>query len=93
VSDWYYLPAAEIVSMKNISLKLPDDLNAKLEQASKQRGASKSDIVRDALEAYLADGKNGRHLSIAELAADLVGSIEGPPDLATNPKYMRGFGK
>jgi metal-responsive CopG/Arc/MetJ family transcriptional regulator len=79
--------------MKNVSLKLPDDLNARLERASKQWGATKSDIVRDALEMYLSNGATGRQLSIAELAADLVGSIEGPADLATNPKYMRGYGK
>ena len=79
--------------MKNVSLKLPDELHARLTQVSKQRGAAKSDIIRTALEAYLANGKNGRQLSIAELAADLCGSIEGPPDLATNPKHMRGFGK
>jgi predicted transcriptional regulator len=79
--------------MKNISLKLPDDLNARVEQAAKQRGAAKSDIIREALEVYLSNGTSGRQLSIAELAADLVGSIEGPADLATNPKYMRGFGK
>jgi predicted transcriptional regulator len=79
--------------MKNVSLKLPDDLHARLAQLSQQRGAAKSDIIRDALEAYLAGPKNGRQLSIAALAADLIGSIEGPPDLATNPKYMRGFGQ
>jgi predicted transcriptional regulator len=79
--------------MKNVSLKLPDHLNARLERLAMQRGAAKSDILREALESYLADGTSGRQLSIAELAADLVGSIEGPPDLATNPKYMRGFGK
>jgi predicted transcriptional regulator len=79
--------------MKSISLKLPDDLNAKLEQVSNARSVAKSDIIRDALEAYLANGTGGRQLSIAELAADLVGSIEGPADLATNPKYMRGYGK
>jgi metal-responsive CopG/Arc/MetJ family transcriptional regulator len=79
--------------MKSISLKLPDPLHAQLERVSKERGAAKSDVIRDALEAYLANGKNGNGQSIAELAADLVGSIEGPPDLATNPKYMRGFGK
>jgi predicted transcriptional regulator len=79
--------------MKNVSLKLPDHLNARLERLAKQRRAAKSDIIREALESYLVDGKNGSQLSIAELAADLVGSIEGPPDLATNPKYMRGFGK
>jgi metal-responsive CopG/Arc/MetJ family transcriptional regulator len=79
--------------MKSISLKIPDPLHARLERISKERGAAKSDVVRDALEAYLAEGKNGKPLSIAELAADLVGSIDGPSDLATNPKYMRGFGK
>lgn len=79
--------------MKNVSLKLSDELHAKLEQLSRQRGARKSDVIRDALEEYFAGEKNGRQLSIAELAADLVGSVEGPSDLATNPKYMRGFGK
>jgi hypothetical protein len=79
--------------MKNISLKLPDDLNAKLEQVSKQRGAAKSDIVRDALEAYFADQQNGARVSCLDLARNLAGSIEGPADLATNPKYMRGYGR
>jgi predicted DNA-binding protein len=59
--------------MKNISLKLPDDLNAKLERVAKRRGAAKSFVLRDALESYLADGKNGSQLSVAESAADLIG--------------------
>jgi hypothetical protein len=79
--------------MKNISLKLPDDLNAKLEQVSKQRGAAKSDIVRDALQAYFAGQQNGARVSCLDLARDLAGSIDGPTDLATNPKYMRGYGR
>lgn len=32
-------------------------------------------------------------ISIASLAKDLVGCLEGPIDLATNPKYMEGFGR
>ena len=28
-----------------------------------------------------------------ELAADLVGCVEGPGDLSTNPTYMEGFGE
>jgi hypothetical protein len=79
--------------MKNVSLKLPDDLNARLEQVSKQRGAAKSDVIRDALEAYFADRTNGARVSCLDLARDLVGCLNGPPDLATNPKHMRGFGK
>ena len=79
--------------MKNISLKLPDDLHARLVRASGQRGAAKSDVVRDALEAYLNGTANGNGISCLDLAGDLAGCVEGPTDLATNPKYMRGFGK
>ena len=79
--------------MKNVSLKLPDELHAKLEQVCKRRGAAKSDVLRDALAAYLAGAKNGARVSCADLAGDLIGSVEGPVDLATNPKFMRGFGK
>jgi len=79
--------------MKNISLKLPDELHSKLEQLSKQRGAAKSDVIRDALEAYFAAPKNGARVSCLDLASDLAGSIDGPADLATNSKYMRGYGR
>jgi hypothetical protein len=79
--------------MKNISLKLPDDLHAKLNRLSKDRGAAKSDIIREALETYFANGKKGARVSCLDLARDLAGSVEGPPDLATNPKYMRGYGR
>lgn len=79
--------------MKSVSLKLPDDLNARLEQIAKQRAAAKSDVVRDALEQYLAGKNNGARLSCLDLADDLAGTVEGPADLATNPKHMRGFGR
>jgi metal-responsive CopG/Arc/MetJ family transcriptional regulator len=78
--------------MKNLSLKLPDQLHAKLEEASQRRGAAKSDVVRDALEAYLEQSK-GNQVSCADLAGDLIGSLTGPPDLATNPIHMRGYGQ
>jgi hypothetical protein len=81
------------IAMKNISLKLPDDLHAKLEWLANERGAAKSDVVRQALEAYFVSPQNGSKLSCLDLARDLVGCIDGPPDLATNPKYLRGFGK
>jgi hypothetical protein len=31
--------------------------------------------------------------SALELAGDLVGCVEGPGDLTTNPKYMEGYGR
>lgn len=76
--------------MKTLSLKLPPRLSAKLDRAAKQRGQTKSELVRAALEQFL----NGeRPMSALELAGDLVGSCEGPGDLSTNPKYMEGYGK
>jgi predicted transcriptional regulator len=82
--------------MKAISLKLPETLHAKLEWAAKTSSASKSDIVRAALEEFLANGREPRverTLSALELAGDLVGCVEGPGDLSTNPKYVEEFGK
>ena len=76
--------------MKTISLKLPSDLDFKLERAARKRRQSKSEVVRAALEQFL----NGeRPMSALELAGDLVGCGEGPGDLSTNPKYMEGYGK
>lgn len=76
--------------MKTVSLKLPPDLRIKLERAAKQRGQSKSELVRAALEHFL----NGeRPVSALELAGDLVACAEGPGDLSTNPEYMEDFGK
>ncbi|UBF30512.1 DUF2281 domain-containing protein (plasmid) [Kovacikia minuta CCNUW1] len=33
-----------------------------------------------------------REVSVLEAAGDLIGAVEGPGDLSTNPKYMEGFG-
>jgi metal-responsive CopG/Arc/MetJ family transcriptional regulator len=79
--------------MKNVSLKLPDELHARLEEISKRRGAAKSDVIRDALEAYFGGAKNGSQASCAELAGNLVGSLAGPVDLATHPKHLEGYGR
>ena len=79
--------------MKSISPKITDELDAKISHASKELGTAKSDVIRDALEAYFASRKNGHGITCLELAGDLVGSVDGPADLATNPKYMRGYGR
>ncbi len=34
-----------------------------------------------------------REVSVLEAAGDLIGAVEGPGDLSTNPKYMEGFGQ
>ncbi len=32
-------------------------------------------------------------MTMAEALADLKGTISGPPDLSTNPKYFDGYGQ
>jgi len=80
--------------MQTISLKLPDSLLARLEKESRQRRTSKSALVRAALERELSSGPRKRKPSCYDLARDLAGSVKGlPKDIATNPKYLEGFGE
>ena len=79
--------------MKTLSLKLSDELNARLARVSRDRGAAKSEVVREALEAYFAGAQNGSGVSCADLAGDLIGSVDGPADLAANPKHLRDYGR
>ena len=75
--------------MRTVSFKLPEDLDDALSELARSRGASRSALVREALEA-LAKGKRR---SVTSLAGDLVGSVDGPDDLATNRKHMSGYGR
>jgi predicted DNA-binding protein len=79
--------------MNTISLKLPDRLLERLDAAARARGTTKSSLVRECLEQSL-DVRPGSKATCYDLASDLAGSLKGlPRDLATNPKYMEGFGQ
>jgi Arc/MetJ-type ribon-helix-helix transcriptional regulator len=75
--------------MRTVSFKLPEDLDDALNELARTRRSSRSALVREALES-LAKGKRR---SVTALAGDLVGSVDGPSDLATNRKHMSGYGK
>jgi len=80
--------------MQTISLKLPEDLLADLEREAKARRVSKSALVREGVETVLRHRSRRGAPSCYDLARDLAGSVKGlPRDLATNPKYMEGFGE
>jgi len=81
--------------MSTLSLKLPESLLLRLDQESRQRRVTKSALVRSALERELQPSKPARATSCYDLAHDLAGSVRKklPKDLATNPKYMEGFGR
>ena len=80
--------------MQTISLKLPDALLRHLESEARLRRVTKSQIVRDSLEKALAGPRKGQRASCYDLASDLAGKLKGlPKDLATNPDYLKGFGR
>jgi len=79
--------------MASVSLKLPAPLLAKVEALARQRRTTKSAVLREALETYLANGAGRPKVSAYDLAKHLCGVLEGKRDSATNPKYMEGFGE
>jgi hypothetical protein len=80
--------------MNTISLKLPDRLLERLEDASRAKGTTKSALVRECLEKSLDAPAASRKPSCHDLARDLAGSLKRlPRDLATNPKHMEDFGR
>ena len=80
--------------MKTLSVKVPKSLDVALAAEARRRGTSKSALLRDGAETLLR-GRRGRGKpSCFDLAADLAGCVDGgPPDLATNKRYMEGFGQ
>jgi hypothetical protein len=80
--------------MSTLTLKMPDSLLLRLQQESRLRRVSKTALIRTALEKELKEPQDSKEVSCYDLARDLAGSIKRlPKDIATNPKYMEGFGR
>ena len=79
--------------MKILSIKLPEPLHVKLISAARERGESKSALVREAIEALIEGNNDTPQGSCLELAKDLAGVVKGPADLSFNKKHMRGYGQ
>jgi predicted transcriptional regulator len=75
--------------VRTASFKLPESLDDALTELARRRYSKRSAIVREALEGLVRDGQR----SATALVDELVGTLEGPSDLSTNPKHMRGYGK
>jgi len=81
-------------ALTSITIKLPEELKEKLESQARVRGKSCSALVRDSLEKTLAVSNNGKKPSLFDRLQDLAGKGDrGLTDLATNPKYLEGFGQ
>ena len=77
-------------AMRTMTVRVPDALAAEIEAESRTRGVSKSDVVRERLEA----AANAATASPLGDIADLVGSVHGlPSDLSSRKKeYLRATG-
>jgi hypothetical protein len=53
--------------------------------------ARKCTVGKVVKERLLEKAKAG--VSIYDRVRDLIDGVDGPPDLSTNPKYMKGFGE
>ncbi len=78
--------------MKSICLKIPEELDARLAAELEGRGVNRSELIREALESYLARPKGAPAASFAALARDLAGCVEGPEDLSCAPEHLDGYG-
>ncbi len=83
---WYYR------LVKTVSLKLPAEIDARLEARARRTGQTKSALTREALSRLL-DGDGGSGASCLDLVRDLVGAADGPADLASNKRRLRGYGR
>ena len=73
-----------------LTCKIPEKLDARLEELARHKKVPKATIVRTALEqAVRKAAVNGAAFGLVK---DLCGSLSGPRDLATNPKYLEGMG-
>lgn len=79
--------------MKTLSIKLPDSLATMLESAVANGRKTRSELMREALEAYLSRNREVRTDSFLAATHDLAGIAKGPRDLSTNKSYLKDFGR
>ncbi len=72
-----------------LSVRLPEELEKKLQILSEQKGTTKTELVTEALEKYLVDKEE--ELTPYELGADLFGQAgTGEADSSVNYKQKVG---
>ena len=74
--------------VKTLTVRLPEPLVAQIDAESRERKISKSDVIRERLQ---AGSKTRRRRSAIDAIVDLIGSVEGlPVDLSARKKdYLK----
>jgi hypothetical protein len=79
------------------SISLTDAQRRALAELSDQSGRPWTELFAEAIAAYrpkvAANGQAAESFSAAAQRLGLLGCVEGPADLSTNPAYMEGFGQ
>lgn len=79
--------------MKTLTVKVTEELDTKLSIVANRSGGNKSALVRAAIENMLLEAEEITPNSCLDLANDLLGTVEGPPDLSINKKYLEDYGR
>ncbi len=79
--------------MKTLTVKIPEELEAKLDRLVAKRGGSRSSLIRAALEELTTNAETVQPHSCLDLARDLLGQADGPADLSYNKKHLKGYGR
>jgi hypothetical protein len=80
--------------MRTITCKISERLDAELEAVARGKGISKSEVVRQAIEARVQTEKNGALLSAHDVLSAGCGIVKGGArDRSWNRKRMKGFGR
>jgi hypothetical protein len=76
-----------------ITFKVPRVLAGRLRALARKQGKAQSELLREGLALRLEKESALGEGSVLDLIEDLVGCLEGPSDLGSNPKHLRGFGR
>ena len=80
--------------MHTISIKLPEAMKRQLGVEARQRGVSRSELIRKSLQREFGVKKGAHAPSCYELMIDGCGIVtDAPSDLSSNRKHMKGYGK
>jgi hypothetical protein len=78
---------SRVPSGKYVTINLDKALNRQFLREALARKSTVGKIIKEKL---LEREKAG--VSLYERVRHLVGAVDGPSDLSTNPKYLQGFG-
>jgi Arc/MetJ-type ribon-helix-helix transcriptional regulator len=75
-----------------LSARIDEETGKKLQYRARIEGKDESEVVREALRAYLSTEKESVHAALTRIGG--IGIAKGlPSDLSTNRKHFEGFGR